>query len=56
MKQTFKRGDYFAHRRLIIVRQDKWTRHLETAIALAFTLALTAFFLSLEWLHYTGKL
>ncbi len=49
--RRFKRGEYFAWRRHVIARQDRWARRLETALAAGLALAIGAFFIWLEYVR-----
>ncbi len=54
--RRFKRGEYFAWRRHVIARQDRWARRLDWALAAVFSLVLAAGCVWLEYLKLTGKL
>ncbi len=54
--RRFKRGEYFAWRRHVIARQDRWARRLETALAAGLTAAFWGGWLWLEYLQHIGKL
>ena len=49
MRTKFKRGEYFAWRRHVIARQDRWARRLDTAKAVGLAVAIGAGCLVIEF-------
>ncbi len=49
--RRFKRGEYFAWRRHVIARQDRWARRISTAMAAGLGVAIGAVCVWLEYVR-----